>query len=407
MSLGNARKAIVGVDDAAEAAKAAKAARAAEAAKAASDAKAVKAKALKDVVRTRSAKNVPGTEPVTPPPEPTPAGDTDIYDDLRGSTFPDRDFVRADEKLREATNRVYTTERMDTSLADEMFAGGAESREVRLPVEGEPDDRRYAVSRKREALKRTLGTKGYDSNPETWATEGWRRPFYGAARIAAEGGVQIARGQVRNRARARAVVDSRRDMDFLERMTATNKIEPKVMPPGRELFANLYKNPGPDNHKMSKRWGPAHSRDEFLPHLTNLAYKGNITGEGAVPYVRQGGSMFAPSGEADPVRVAAAIKEYKLDLIRDQEKIDKLQETIGKPTFFGNDRLDDRAKYAQIEVLKDSIERGQAVLDQLNRVERVTIPRSAVDPRVSPPEKSRFRGPNQVEDEDIGESRGG
>ena len=255
------------------------------------------------------------------------------FDEKREPVFPGRDIQRADEKLREAESRIYTSEQM-SDLPYEYFRSGPEKGETVIDVV-DPSSldeqkrplvtpRRYAVSRKREKLKKLLGlhvspTQGMLSD----VTEGPLSPLhhglkvgYGATdRLAAVGGDVLTGGVVRKVLGGEPIATT-----MAPEMYEEGAILPKAALPG------------------------------------------------LVPELRQGGVMFAPRGKVDPTTLKMSLLTNRRKIRGVDYQLGILQDQLGQA---GNPK----DIYASIEVLKDDREQLEAVRKQLMRVQRVTLQR--------------------------------
>jgi len=315
--------------------------------------------ALAEVQRGIVEKEKTEVDPVGPPAESPPVDETKQFSAERAPMFAGRSARRADEMLRRAEKGVYTSGRMSPGILDEWLLGeGPESRQVKIQVEGEPEARRYAVSRKREDLKRALGLKGYGASPEKWLTEGWRKPLYGAGRIIAEIVAQAPRIPAQTLMTGYDIYkDATRGPD-----DPPTKF--RLAPSLKDIWPELYANPdaGPMVEGIE--------RDEYLPNpFIGKAHKGGVA-------FAPRGDVPTPTGKTQLEMIQKAINEQSAIKAGDVSELERLQKQVGKPTLVGSPRLaeEDRRTYANIEVLRDSIERGEAVLAQLYRVKDVTIP---------------------------------
>ena len=276
-------------------------------------------------------------EGVAPQVESAPQTRPDVrptFDEKREPVFPERDIQRADEKLREAESRVYTSEQM-SDLPYEYFRSGPEKGETVIDVgpEGNQVPRRYAVSRKREELKKLLGVQRSPTQGLIRSTvnEGPLSPLhhglkvgYGAAdRLAAIGGDVLTGGVVR-------------------KVLGGEPIATTMAPEMYEEGAILPK--------------------AALPSL--------------VPEPHQGGVMFAPRGKVDPTALKTSLLSYRRKIRGADYQIKQLQNQLGEA---GNPK----DIYASIEALKDDKEQSQAVMNQLLRVQRVTLPRQQAEEEAS------------------------
>ena len=261
--------------------------------------------------------------PMTPSP-------TKVFDPMRGPVFPDRTLRRADEKVRQAETGVYTAERMLPGM-HEYVTSGEHLRETTLPVADEPTQRRYAVGRRREGLRRMLGMQESVTQPNrSMLTKGLMEPFY-------EGIVRPAGAIVEPAIDVASRVPAGLAGGYIRSAMTGEPI------------------PGGTNLWRDERYGE--TRDDFFP-----------LPEYAPERPQRGGQMFAPRGQADPQRVNEAIVERS-------RQIAAMKREVAKLRGLAQEERRPADSYARIAAYEDGIEQLQAELVQLERVKRVTIPR--------------------------------
>jgi hypothetical protein len=257
-----------------------------------------------------------------------------------GPVYRNRSRQRADEKSREVDSGVYTSEQMSPS-AYEYIRSGPERGETEVMVEGESKPRRYAVSRKREALKKALGLGGLSPTQplRSMLAEGpMTRPYLAAQALGAAGDMALDAVTSLPRGIAGGYV---RDVLSGERAPEGAMLSSR----GTHLF-------GDDRYIHDI---PGFSRPDYLPEK-----------------VLRGGIMSAPRGEVNEEKLALSLAERKRDIIGAKSEILRLRKELPN--------LKNPAKaYATIAVLEDDIEQLEAEQTQLLRVKNVTIPRQIAE----------------------------
>ena len=276
--------------------------------------------------------------------------------------FAGRGFVEAEEKLREAEKREYTSERANPGILDEwLFGWGEESPKTKIQVEGEPEERLYAASRKRDDLRRMLGLKGDTAHPERWLTEGWRRPHTAYGEMQVDIGAHLTWLGAQGLSTLHQIGTSA----LRDRSTEEQLPSYKILPTPRDIFPDNYVDTETGEPVSGWFFGPG-----WLNLFTDKPHRGGIA---KAPY---GDKRDWKKYHADPEKVQKAIEDRHKVYLAELVQIQELQKRVGEPTLMGSPRLAeaDRRTYAEIAVRKDKVEQLQAVLDQLLRVQRVTIP---------------------------------
>ena len=264
-----------------------------------------------------------------------------------GQVYPGRSRERADEKVRQAETGVHTSESMRPGVY-EYFRSGPEMGETEVEVLGDVNPetgerhvtkRRYAVSRKREELKRALGLGGI-SPTQPYRSQFAEGPMHHPYQMARAAGSVIEPAIDLVTSLPHGVVGGY----IKDALTGKEDPEGMISRRGTHLFM--------DDRYNREDWWP---KPEYLPEKA-----------------LRGGIMSAPRGEVNEAKLALEMAERKRGIGGAKKEILRLKKEIPN--------LKDPAKhYASIAVLEDDIEQLRAEQTQLMRVKNVTIPRQIAE----------------------------
>ena len=252
-------------------------------------------------------------------------------DRMRSATFPRRSKERGEERVIEAeTGKLF----MPSGSLRQFAGSGGRLPEQTVQVRGEAEPRVYARSRRRSQLKEAFSPS------------------------------KLARGVIKSGAMMGGMAGSAEDVAGAAAIDAATSLPEGL--PGGYVRSALTGGEQP----AAPRFGT-----NILPTALKEAAEEFSSAYGMDPGVgKSGGVMTAPRAPGDMVREPVTRMDINRKIVRAEQDLTRMQGQITDLKRRAEQSQRPGPFLARIAALEDGVEQKEAVLNQLERVKRVTIP---------------------------------